>query len=474
MKSALQVMKFGGTSVGDAACIARAAQIISEGARAGKCLAVVSAMSGVTNRLIEAAKAAQSGNAKAALAILDELAAKHESTLVSVVKNEAERAKVSEKMKQVFAEGRRFCEGTALLRELSPRTLDTISSLGERLSAPLVAAAVKERGLAGESVEASELIVTDDFHGGADPLMKETRVKSQARIFPLLEKGIVPIVTGFIGTTEDGELTTLGRGGSDYSATILGAALDAEEVIIWTDVDGVLTADPRLINEARTVPSISYREAAELAFFGAKVLHPKTLKPVMEAAIPVWIRNSFAPEKRGTKITPKGGSNTGVKALTAIRDVTLISLGGPGIVGLTDVVGRTFSTIAEVRATVLMISQSSSQNDICFSVSSADAECTIEALRKEFAQDLKHEKVEHINVDPNIAIVAVVGENMRGTPGVAGRTFQAMGRENVNIIAIAQGSSESNISFVIEESAVKKALLAAHREFGLHLPTNGN
>ena len=474
MKPPLQVMKFGGTSVGDAECIARAAQIIAEGARAGKCVAVVSAMSGVTNRLIEAARTAQSGNAKAALATLDELAAKHEGTLASVVKNEADRGTVSRKMQQVFAEGRRFCEGTALLRELSPRTLDTISSLGERLSAPMVSATVKELGLSSESLEASELIVTDDYHGGADPLMPQTREKSQAQIFPLLDRGVVPIVTGFIGATLDGELTTLGRGGSDYSATILGAALDASEVIIWTDVDGVLTADPRLISEARTIPNISYREAAELAFFGAKVLHPKTLKPVVEAGIPVWIRNSFAPEKRGTEITPKGGRNGGVKALTAIRDVTLISLGGPGIVGLTDVVGRTFSTIAEVRANVLLISQSSSQNDICFGVSSADAERTIEALRKEFAQDLKHEKVEHINVDPNIAIVAVVGENMRGTPGIAGRTFQALGKENVNIIAIAQGSSESNISFVIEESAVKKALLATHREFGLHLDKNGN
>jgi len=474
MKSALQVMKFGGTSVGDAACIARAAEIVAAAARQGRCVAVVSAMSGVTNRLIEAAKTAQSGNAGAALKMLDELVAKHETTLATVVKNEAERAKVSEKMRQVFTEGRRFCEGTALLRELSPRTLDTISSLGERLSAPMVSAAVRELGVASESVEATELIVTDNYHGGADPLMKETRAKSQARIYPLLEKGIVPIVTGFVGATPDGELTTLGRGGSDYSATILGAALDATEVIIWTDVDGVLTADPRLISEARTVPNITYREAAELAFFGAKVLHPKTLKPVMEAAIPVWIRNSFEPEKRGTEIVPKGGKNGGVKALTAIRDVTMISLGGPGIVGLPDVVGRTFSTIAEVRANVLLISQSSSQNDICFSVASADAERTIEALRREFADDLKHEKVEHINVDPNIAIVAVVGENMRGTPGVAGRTFSALGKENVNIIAIAQGSSETNISFVIEEKDVKKALLATHREFGLHLTKTGN
>jgi aspartokinase/homoserine dehydrogenase 1 len=469
MKPALQVMKFGGTSVGDASCIARTAQIIAAGARAGKCVAVVSAMSGVTNRLIEAAKTAQTGNARNALAILDELAAKHQSTLAEVVKNGSERAKANLIITDVFAEGRRFCEGTALLRELSPRTLDTISSLGERLSAPLVSAAVKELGLPSEAVAASELIVTDEFHGGADPLMKETRKKSQSRIFPLLEKGVVPIVTGFIGATSAGQLTTLGRGGSDYSATILGAALDASEVIIWTDVDGVLTADPRLISEARTIPKITYREAAELAFFGAKVLHPKTLKPVVEAAIPVWIRNSFEPERRGTEITPKGGRNGGVKALTAIRDVTLISLGGPGIVGLPDVVGRTFSTIAETRANVLMISQSSSQNDICFIVSSADAERAIEALRKEFAQDLKHEKVEHINVDPNIAIVAVVGENMRGTPGIAGRTFQSLGKENVNIIAIAQGSSETNISFVIEEKDVKKALLASHREFGLHL-----
>src|SRR5246127_4280526 len=471
MKAVSQVMKFGGTSVGDAACIARAAQIITEAARAGKCVAVVSAMSGVTNRLIEAAKTAQSGNVQAALAILDELAAKHQGTLESVVKNQSERANVCEKMKQVFAEGRRFCEGTALLRELSPRTLDTISSLGERLSAPLVAAVVKELGLAGESLEASELIVTDDFHGGADPLMKETRVKSQARIFPLLEKGIVPIVTGFIGSTEDGELTTLGRGGSDYSATILGAALDAEEVIIWTDVDGVLTADPRLVSGARTIPEISYREAAELAYFGAKVLHPKTLRPVLPAGIPVWIRNSFAPEKLGTKITPQGLSNGGgVKALTAIRDVALISVGGPGIVGVTDVVGRTFSTTAELRAEVLLISQSSSQNDICFIVSKAHAQATLEALRREFAQDLTHDVVEHITMDPEIAIVAGGGENMRGTPRVSRHTFHCLGKEGVNVIAIAQGSSETNISFVVSDKAVKQALLATHHEFGLGNP----
>jgi len=468
MKPRLLVMKFGGTSVGDASCVARTAKIIAGVAKENPCVVVVSAMSGVTNRLIEAAKTAQAGNATEAEAIMDALRQQHEAALLSLLSDEQKRGRLRQRIEPVLAEGRRLCEGTALLRELTPRTLDAISSLGERLSAPLVAAAVHELGVCSEAVEATELVVTDAFHGGAEPQMELTREKSQARLRPLLEKGIVPIVTGFIGATAEGQLTTLGRGGSDYSATILGAALEANEVIIWTDVDGVLTADPRLVPEARTIPVISYREAAELAYFGAKVLHPKTLNPVIQAAIPVWIRNSFAPEKPGTKITPEGRSiGGGVKALTAIRDVTLISVGGPGIVGLPDVVGRTFSTTAEVRANVLLISQSSSQNDICFIVSTADAQRTVEALRKEFAQDLAHHKVEHITVDSKIAIVAVVGENMRGTPGIAGKTFNALGRENVNLIAIAQGSSECNISFVIEEKAVKAALLTTHREFGL-------
>src|SRR6267154_2202741 len=302
MKTRLQVMKFGGTSVGDASCIARTAQ---------------------------------AGDAREVAAVLDALRQQHETVLTSLVQHEDERAGIRQRMNEVFAEGRRLCEGTALLRELTPRALDAISSLGERLSAPLVVAAVKVLGLPSEAIEATELIVTDAFHGGAEPQMELTRAKSQARLRPLLEKGIAPIVTGFIGATAEGQLTTLGRGGSDYSATILGAAMDADEVIIWTDVDGVLTADPRLVSEARTIPVISYREAAELAYFGAKVLHPKTLNPVVQAAIPVWIRNSFAPEKAGTKITPEGRRiGGGVKALTAIRDVTLISVGGPGIVGL--------------------------------------------------------------------------------------------------------------------------------------------
>lgn len=468
MNKPLRVMKFGGTSVGDASCIVRVTQILKEAARENAVVAVVSAMSGVTNRLIEAAKQSEAGDREYAETVFKDLRKQHDTALATLIRDGEKRQQVAAQLEKTFGEGERLCQGTALLREVTPRALDAISSLGERLSAPMVAGALSELGTPSKAVDATEVIVTDSNHGGADPLMDRTRDRSEARLRPLLRQGVVPVVTGFIGATRDGVLTTLGRGGSDFSATILGAALDADEVIIWTDVDGVLTADPRLVADARTIPEISYREATELAYFGAKVLHPKTLRAVEQAGIPVWIRNTFAPERQGTKITPKGRSNGGgVKALTAIRDVALITVGGPGIVGVPDVVGRTFSTTAQVRANVLLISQSSSQNDICFIVAAADAKRTVEALRNEFAQDVAHEKVEHITIDPNIAIVAVVGENMQGTPGVAGRTFSALGRENVNIIAIAQGSSECNISYVVAEKDMQTALAATHREFGL-------
>jgi len=460
MKKPLQVMKFGGTSVGDASCIARVCEIVKKASRDYSVLVVVSAMSGVTNKLIEAATRAEAGERDNAGLLVDSLRKQHAVALHALIHDDGTRKRLSARIEELLKEANRLCEGTALIHELTPRTLDSVSSLGERLSAPLVAAALEECGVATEAIEATGLIVTDGYHGAAEPVIDRTQERSEARLRPLLQKGVVPVVTGFIGATPEGVLTTLGRGGSDYSATILGAAIAADEIIIWTDVNGVLSADPRLVPEARTIPEISYREAAELAYFGAKVLHPKTLRAVIAGEIPIWIRNTFEPSNPGT---------LGVKALTAIKDVSLIAVGGPGIVGLPDVVGRTFSTTASVRANVLLISQSSSQNDICFIVSSADAKRTVEALRQQFAQDLAHHKVEHITLDPNIAIVAVVGENMRGTVGVAGRTFSALGREDVNIIAIAQGSSESNISFVVASQHMSKALAAVHREFSLDL-----
>jgi bifunctional aspartokinase / homoserine dehydrogenase 1 len=461
-------MKFGGTSVGDASCVGRTAAIVRAAAVHRPVAVVVSAMSGVTNRLIQAAHRAEAGESDF-LTLTDDLRKQHLSALEDLVRDSQKRTAIAADLEQVLHELDRLLRGTSLIRELTLRALDAISGIGERLSAPLVAGAINELGVRSVSVSATEVIVSDTHHGRAEPLMTPTHDKAGARLRPLLNQGIVPVVTGFIAATADGIQTTLGRGGSDYSATILGAALGAEETIIWTDVDGVKTADPRLVPEARTIPEISYNEAAELAYFGAKVLHPNTLRPVTAAGVPVWIRNSFAPERAGTKITTRGlPTGGGVKALTAIRDVTLITVGGPGIVGLTDVLARSFAATAATRTNVFLVSQSSSQNDICFVISSGDEKRALHALREAFAPEIDEQTVEHVTANPDVAIVAVVGENMRGTPGVAGRTFTALGRENVNIMAIAQGSSEYNISLVVQEGAMQRAVAALHREFRLH------
>jgi len=467
VKKPLRIMKFGGTSVGDATRIRKVVEIVRDAARECEVVVVVSAMSGVTNRLVEAAKQSEAGNREAVAAIFEELRERHHAVVNALIHSVGVRSRIGRELRLVFEEGARLCQGTMLLQELTARAHDSISSLGERLSAPLVAAALAEAGVGSETIEATQIVVTDTCHGSADPLMSRTRQRCESRLRPVLRRGIVPVVTGFIGATEEGVLTTLGRGGSDYSSTILGAALDADEVIIWTDVDGLMTADPRLVPGATTIPEISYREAAELAHFGAKVLHPKTLRAVTECGIPLWIRNTFFPERPGTRVTPAGSStDMGVKGLTATTDVGLITVGGPGIVGVPDVLGRTFATTAALRANVLLISQSSSQNDICLVVSSLVAERTVQALRHEFAQDLAHQKVEHITLDLTVAIVTVVGKNMRGA-GTIGRAFAALGRENVNIIAIAQGSSECNISFIAKQQDVAAALATIHQEFQL-------
>jgi aspartokinase/homoserine dehydrogenase 1 len=466
-KKPLRIMKFGGTSVGDATRIRKVVEIVRDAAGESEVVVVVSAMSGVTNRLVEAARQSECGDRQAVATIFEELRERHYAVVSTLIHSVGLRSCVSRELRLVFEEGERLCQGASLLHEMTVRAYDSISSLGERLSAPLIAAALAEGQVSAEAIVATEVVVTDSCHGSADPLTGPTRERCQARLLPILREGMVPVVTGFIGATEEGALTTLGRGGSDYSATILGAALDADEVIIWTDVDGLMTGDPRLVPGATTITEISYREAAELAHFGAKVLHPKTLRAVTQCGIPLWIRNTFFPERPGTRVTPDGSlTDMGVKGLTAITDVALVTVGGPGIVGVPDVLRRTFAATASVRANVLLISQSSSQNDICVVVPSSVANRTAEALRREFAQDLAHEKVEHVTLDLSIAIVTVVGKNMRGAATV-GRTFAALGRENVNIIAIAQGSSECNISFVARQQDVSTALTAIHQEFQL-------
>ena len=463
-------MKFGGTSVGDADCIRRASEIVRSVASERAVVVVVSAMSGVTNRLVQAAHQSVERQQHEAAELSTTLRNQHFAAAEVLVKDSSRSRELIDELGVICDEVASLCQGISLLRELTPRAHATLSSIGERLSARLMAATLRELGVKSVAVEATQIIVTDDQYLHAEPIMREVRARAEAVLRPLIDEGITPVVTGFIGATAEGILTTLGRGGSDYSATILGGALDADEIVIWTDVDGVMTADPRLVPGARLLREISYNEAAELAYFGAKVLHPKTLRPVVDAGIPVWIRNSFAPERAGTCITAKGHpTEHGVRAITAIPNVSMITIGGRGIVGVVGVAAKTFQAVASVRANVLLISQSSSENDICLIVDSADAASTLKALRDAFSADLKHHDVEHITVNSEIAIVAVVGDKMRGAPGIAGRTFSALGRGAINIIAIAQGSSEYNVSFVVESGAMRDAVVAVHDEFELQV-----
>jgi aspartate kinase len=475
MSRPIQVMKFGGTSVGNADRIRHAASIAAEASRERAVVVVVSAMSGVTNTLIAAAGKSATGDEAAAEALTRALQEKHHDTIANLISDIETRRELLSEVDALIERAANHCRGCALLGELSPRALDVIAGTGERISARMTAAVLREMGLRGLAFDATNLIVTDDVHGGARPLSEPTRVKTQAALFPVLETGAIPVVTGYVAATAKGIATTLGRGGSDYSATILGGALNASEVIIWTDVNGVLTADPRMVPDAATLDEVSYTEAGELAFFGAKVLHPMTLRPVIESAIPVWIRDSFHPELAGTKITQTvRPAPQGVKAVTATRDVAMIAIAGPGIIGVPDIAARIFTASASVHANVVMISQSSSQDSICFVVQAADASRTEEALRTALYEDVHLHDVEHIKVNRNVAIVAAVGENMAGTPGIAGRVFSTLGKEAINIIAIAQGSSEYNISFLVESSGMEKAVKALHQTFGLGRQEKGD
>jgi bifunctional aspartokinase / homoserine dehydrogenase 1 len=468
MSLPIQVMKFGGTSVGDAGRIRGAAAIAAETAKQRSVVVVVSAMSGVTNTLIAAAQKSASGDEAAAEALTHALQNKHREAIDALISNIEKRRELLVEIDTLIERAANYCRGCALLGELSPRALDVVAGTGERLTARITAAVLREMGCRGVAFDATDLIVTDEVHGGARPLSDSTRTKTQAALGPLLEAGGIPVVTGYIAATAKGIPTTLGRGGSDFSATILGAALDAQEVIIWTDVNGVLTADPRMVTDAVTLDEVSYTEAGELAFFGAKVLHPMTLRPVIESAIPVWIRNSFKPEQAGTKITQNvRPTPQGVKAVTATRDVAMIAVAGPGIIGVPDIAARIFGATASVRANIVMISQSSSQDSVCFVVQAADAARTEKALHDVLYEDVHQHDLEHIKVNRNVAIVAAVGENMCGTPGIAGRVFSTMGEAGVNIIAIAQGSSEYNISFLVESPSMEKAVKALHQSFGL-------
>ncbi len=465
----MRVLKFGGTSVGSADAFQHVAHIVAREREADSQVVVVtSAMSGVTDVLINAARAAAGGDRKPYREARDDLMARHQMVAGQLVNDGVERAALGRLFESRLASFERLCRSVDVLGELTPRGLDVISSTGERLAAPLLAAVLRTHNVAAEWVDAAEIIVTDDNFGSADPLMEPTTRHVQARLFPLLTGGIVPVVTGFLGATENGISTTLGRGGSDYSAAILGAALNAGEIQIWTDVNGIMTADPRIVPEARTIPEISYIEAAELAYYGAKVLHPKTILPAVERGIGLRVLNTFQPDHSGTLIVkePRPTANV-AKAISAIKGLTLITVEGRGMLGVPGIAARTFSAVARAGANVLMISQSSSEQSISFVVRDSERDAVVAQLELEMSRELASHHIDRVRADTGVVIVAVVGAAMKGTPGIAARIFTALGEAGINVIAIAQGSSECNISLVVAQGDADQAVRHIHAAFSL-------
>ncbi|HEX3685834.1 MAG TPA: aspartate kinase [Bryobacteraceae bacterium] len=465
----LLVMKFGGTSMGNAERMQVAARIISEQQQERPVVAVVSAMSKVTDLLLEVLRRAELGDRAAVEADLQSLLDRHLATceeLLKGVANEAEwRSRTCEDVQLLVSEFHRIANGVLMLGERPPRSVDEAIAIGERLSSALLARYLKATGVGACAVNGSDVIVTDAVFGNASPQMEPTRRRCAARLLPFLKDRVVPIVTGFNGATADGRPTTLGRGGSDFSASILAAALDAQELWIWTDVDGIMTADPRLVSDVAVLDEVTYAEAAELAYNGAKVLHPRTLAPLVEKQIPVWSKNSFALHKPGTKIVSHFDEPKGVRAVTSMSNVALVSMEpANAVLSGTRLMARTLDALALANVEILVFSSSSYRQTFCFLIRKHDVPAALEAVEANLSIELAHGYLKPLEVDENVGLLAVVGEGMRGTPGLAGRVFTAISRENINIIAIAQGSSELTIGIIVRLEGLERAVRAVHKE----------
>ena len=475
-RSHLLVMKFGGTSMGSAERIEVAARLTIEQHAKRPVAIVVSAMSKVTDLLLDTLRRAEEGDEAGVDASLKTLTERHLACCRELLP-EGFQEGARDGVGGLLAEFARIARGVLMLGERPLGSVDRAVAIGERLSALLMAAYLQSQGTTAAAVNAAQVIATDDVFGNATPLLEETRERAVAVLGPLLDQGVVPVVTGFNAATLDGRPTTLGRGGSDFSAAILAASMDAEELWIWTDVDGIMTGDPRLVPDARVLDEITYNEAAELAYAGAKVLHPRTLAPLIDRQIPVWSKNSFAPEKPGTRIVGQLGRGSevagGPHAVTSMAEVALVAIEPAGLalsgsnVSGTRLMAEALEALDSAGVELLAITSSSYRQSFCFLVRQSELKAALEHLEETFALELTHGYMKPVQVDTEVGLIAVVGEGMRGTPGMAGRIFTAISRHNINIIAIAQGSSELTIGIVVHREGLERAVRAVHEECGM-------
>lgn len=464
------VMKFGGTSVGNGDRIKQVTELVRSYYEQGnEIVVVVSAMSGLTDELQTVAERLTSEYAEVAevAEFVDAIGKRHIDAAYAAIEDEMIVTEVISEVETRLEELKNALTGIYHLGELTDRSYDYISSFGERMSAPMVSGALKSLKIQSVFLTGGEAgIITDSKHRDARPTeITERRVHE--RLVPLLKVGIVPVITGFIAYNIHNIITTLGRGGSDYTASIIGSAVDVDEIWIWTDVDGIMTADPKLVPNARTLPEISYVEAMEISYFGAKVIHPKTIEPTVTKGIPVRVKNTFNPDGASTIIVEAVTNDQSlVKAVTAIDNVALITLSGAGMAGTIGVAAHVFSTLADAGVNIIMISQGSSEANISVLVEEAHLSRALNALH-ELKREFNANIIKEISCDEDVSAIAVVGSRMAGTPGIAGRIFGCIGRINVSVIMISQGSTEHNVSFVLKRDSVRRAVESLHEEFSL-------
>jgi len=459
----MHILKFGGTSVGSVDSIKQVIQIIERHRADGQLpgAVVLSAMSGITNQLIEIGRMATAGQTDY-LELVRRIEDRHFNVVRQLIPVK-EQSKVFATVRGIVNELEDLLRGVSLIRELSLRTMDLIMSFGERLSCTVVAECLRSRGLPVQFCDARQLIKTDSQFGAAEVNYALTNPLIQGYFSNLTD---MPVVTGFIGSTEKQETTTLGRGGSDYTASILGAALNADVIDIWTDVDGMMTADPRKVPNAFNIPTITYAEAMELSHFGAKVIYPPSLQPAFARNIPIRILNTFNADHEGTVISRTADwRDFTITGISSIDDVVLVNLQGSGMIGVAGVSARVFGVLARHRISVILISQASSEHSICFAIEPRNAEAVRLVLNEEFAADIEQGHIDSVGIEKDLSIIAVVGEGMKKSSGIAGKLFSVLGKNGVNIIAVAQGSSEINISVVINRNNLSKALNAIHNVF---------
>jgi bifunctional aspartokinase / homoserine dehydrogenase 1 len=462
----LEVHKFGGASLADPQAVRHAVAIIQ--GRPGPRVIVVSAMAGVTDLLLQVAEHARAGDVVAAYKAAAALRERHQAAVRTLLPSGQGRNELLAFVDAQIDELETLAKGLSILRELTPRTSDFLVARGERLSARLLTAALQAAGVRTRYVDAAEVIRTDAHFGNASPDLERTDGALRKALKPLLSQGVTAVVTGFIGSAPDGEVTTLGRGGSDLTASLVGRAMAAVRVNLWKDVPGLLTSDPRIVPDARVLPQLNVREAAELAYYGARVLHPRALIPIIGRKVPLFVRPFADPSAPGTEVSERETAlDVPVKALSSAPGQALITVEGNGMLGVPGVAARTFAALQRELISVSLITQASSEHSICFCVPAASAERARTCLAEAFRDEITHREIDGVVVRTGVATIAVVGLGMAGTPGVARRVFSALAEQGINVIAIAQGSSELNISAVVDEAQAKAAQRVIHAAFQL-------